>query len=127
MKQNNILVLPVENVVLVAAFGKHTNKIRKQILIEFKIGEDKFEGVFMISPQLTNDAIIGCQLLNEYEINIQFGKGTISYLRDGIHKQVKFNQEQIKEQESNSKLFNLQKIIHTPEKQIESEWDKTKV
>jgi hypothetical protein len=42
----------MENVVLVTAFGRRLKKIRKQALIEFKIGEDEFEGVFMISSQL---------------------------------------------------------------------------
>jgi hypothetical protein len=58
--KNDISVLPLENVVLVTASGRRTKKIRKQALIEFKIGENEFEGVFMISPQLVNDAIIGC-------------------------------------------------------------------
>jgi predicted aspartyl protease len=60
------------------------------VLIEFKIGEYEFEGVFMISSQLVNDAIIGCQLLKEYGININFGRGTIGYVRNGIYKLLNF-------------------------------------
>jgi hypothetical protein len=36
----DIAVLPLENVVLVTAFGRRSKKIRKQALIEFKIEED---------------------------------------------------------------------------------------
>jgi hypothetical protein len=68
-------VLPLENVVLVTAFGRRSRKIRSQALIEFTIGRGIFEGVFMISPQLTSEAIIGCQLLKEYGININFDRG----------------------------------------------------
>jgi hypothetical protein len=54
--------LPVESVVLVTAFGKRSKRIRKQALVDFTIGNDKFEGVFLVSLQLTNEAIIGCQI-----------------------------------------------------------------
>jgi hypothetical protein len=54
----NIPILPIEGVVLVTAFGKHSSKIRKQALTEFTIRKDQFEGVFMISPQFTNDVIL---------------------------------------------------------------------
>jgi hypothetical protein len=56
-----IPTLPLENVALVTAFGKHTRRIKKQALIEFKIGEDVFETVFLIAHQLTNQAILGHQ------------------------------------------------------------------
>jgi hypothetical protein len=75
-----IPILPVENVVLVTAFGERSTKIKKQVLLEFIIGEDKFEGVFLISSQINNDAIIGCQLLKDY-ITLHFGKNTISYIK----------------------------------------------
>jgi hypothetical protein len=42
---------------------RESKKIRRQALVQFTITSDMFEGVFMISPQLSNDAIIGCYLL----------------------------------------------------------------
>jgi hypothetical protein len=63
-------------------------------MLEFAIGEDDFEGVFMISPQLANEAIIGCQLLKECSININFERGSISYVRDGIFRQQYFEQKE---------------------------------
>jgi hypothetical protein len=49
--------------VLRTAFGKRRKKIRRQALVEFNVSSHMFEGVFMISPQLANDAISGCQVL----------------------------------------------------------------
>jgi hypothetical protein len=79
-------VLPVENVVLVTAFGRKSKRIKQQVLIEFTMGGDSFEGVFMIASQLSNDAIIGCQFLQDYGICIDFNKGVISYVKNGIEK-----------------------------------------
>jgi hypothetical protein len=76
--------LPVEHVVLVTAFGKRSRRIKQQALVEFAIGHDLFESVFLISLQLTNEAIIGCQFLKEYGISIDFGKGTFSYVRGDV-------------------------------------------
>jgi hypothetical protein len=75
----DVPVLPVEHV-LVTAFGKCSKRIRHQALIEFTVGKDLFESVFMIFSQLTNDAIIGCQFFREYGIVIDFHKGTFSYV-----------------------------------------------
>jgi predicted aspartyl protease len=83
-------VLPVENVVLVTAFGKRSNRIRVQVFIEIRVGVDRFECVFMVSSQLRNDAIIGCQFLKQYGIFIDFSKGSISYVREGVLKEHEF-------------------------------------
>jgi hypothetical protein len=77
----DVPILPVEHVVLITAFGRRSKRIRNQALIEFTVGEDSFESVFMISSQLNNDAIIGCQFLKEYGIVIDFHKGSFSYVR----------------------------------------------
>jgi hypothetical protein len=66
--------------------------VKEQALIEFRIGEDKFESVFLITPQLTSGAIIGCQFLKEYEIAINFARSKFSYVRDGIVKECSFSQ-----------------------------------
>jgi hypothetical protein len=63
----------------VSAFGRRSRKFRSQALIEFGIGRDVFEGVVMMSPQLTSEAIIGCQRLKEYGINSNFERGSINY------------------------------------------------
>jgi hypothetical protein len=102
--QRDIPVLPVENVKLVTAFGKRS-RINTRALIEFILGEDEFEGVFMISPQLTHDVIIGCQLLREYGMNINFENGTIGYVRHITRKQVEFVQEPLDSPDTNAELL----------------------
>jgi hypothetical protein len=86
----NIPVLPVENIVLVTAFGKRSNRIRIQAYVEFMIGTDRFEQVFLVSSQLKNDMIIGCQFLQEFGVCIDFCKGAISYVRHGVQKEHEF-------------------------------------
>jgi hypothetical protein len=85
----NIPVLPVENIVLVTAFGRRSNKIRIQAYVEFTIGADRFEQVLLVSSQLKND-IIGCQFLKEFCVCIDFYKGAISYVRHGVLKEHEF-------------------------------------
>jgi hypothetical protein len=67
-----IPVLPLENVALVSAFGTRTRRIKKQALLEFCIGEDRFESVFLISPQLINPAILDASFAREYGTIIDY-------------------------------------------------------
>jgi hypothetical protein len=53
----------------------------------------------MISPQLANEAIIRCQLLKEYCININFERSSISCVREGIFRQQYFEQKEEQESE----------------------------
>jgi hypothetical protein len=36
---SDIPTLPLENMILVTAFGKRSNRVKKQVMIEFSIGE----------------------------------------------------------------------------------------
>ena len=85
-----IPTLPVEGVVLVTAFGKRSKRIRRQALVEFSIGQDVFETIFLVSPQLNNDAILGCQFLREHGVTIDFSSDMFSYVRDGETRQRTF-------------------------------------
>jgi hypothetical protein len=79
----SIPILPVENVILVTAFGKRTRKIKSQVLMEFAMGDDQFEVVFLLSPELTNEAILGCEFLKEYGLSLDFRKGDVCYEKEG--------------------------------------------
>jgi hypothetical protein len=46
----------------------------------------------MISSQLISEAIIGCQLLKEYGINVNFEMGSINYAREGSFREQLFDQ-----------------------------------
>jgi hypothetical protein len=83
LKESGIEIptLPVESVVLITAFGKKSNKIRKQALVEFNLGKDEFEANFFISPQLINEAILGCQFMKDYGIGLNFETDKFTYVR----------------------------------------------
>jgi hypothetical protein len=79
-----IPILPVEGVALVTAFGRRSKRIRRQALLEFEIGQDVFETILLVSPQLNNDAIFGCHFLRENGVTIGFNSGKFSYVRGGV-------------------------------------------
>jgi hypothetical protein len=86
----DVPTLLLEGVVLITAFGKRSNKVTKQAVIEFTIREGKFEGVFMGSLQLTNDVIIGCQFLRDYSVNLDFDRVSFTYMMEGRVKEQVF-------------------------------------
>jgi hypothetical protein len=88
----DIPTLPLENVVLVTAFGKKSNRVKRQALIPFAIGTETFETNFFVSPQLINDAILGCQFMRDYGINLNFERGTFTYAAGGEAKEQTFYQ-----------------------------------
>jgi hypothetical protein len=94
-----IPTLPVESVVLITAFGKKSNKIRKQALVEFNLGEDKFEANFLLSPQLI---IEGCQFMKDYGIGLSFETESLSYIKGEQTVQRQFLRPQNLETEGNS-------------------------
>jgi hypothetical protein len=108
---------------LVTAFGRCSNKIKTQALIEFTLGEDEFESIFLIPPQLTHDVILGCQLLKEHCMNINFKEEHVSYVRNN-KKQVEFAREPSKDQVRESKP-NLRMGVMNLKK--EPEWDENQV
>lgn len=84
--------LPIQNFVLVTAFGRRSNKIKQQVLLEFSIGEDVFEAVFLITAQLAGAAIIGCPILREHGLTLDFSQSVIRYARDGVVRELEFKQ-----------------------------------
>jgi RNase H-fold protein (predicted Holliday junction resolvase) len=124
---SNIPILPVENVVLVTAFGKRSSKIKQQVLLEFTIEEDKFEGIFMISPQLNNELILGYQLLREYDIDINCGKDTISYFKNGIQRRILVPVQNTHETKTTTNSLETLILTNVQESESESEWDKFKL
>jgi hypothetical protein len=48
------------------------------------MGEDMFEAIFLVSPQLNDDSILGCQFLRKHGVSINFGSETFEYVRNGV-------------------------------------------
>jgi hypothetical protein len=74
----------------VTAFGKKSNRVRKQAMITFTIGTEEFKANYFISPQLVNDAILGCQFMMDYGNNLNFARGSVMYFRNGEVKEHAF-------------------------------------
>jgi hypothetical protein len=85
-----MLTLPVQGINLVTAFGKKSKSIKLQLLMEFTIGGEEFEAVFLVAPQLNCDVILGCNFLKEYGIQLCFDTERMEYVRQGQSKSFKF-------------------------------------
>jgi hypothetical protein len=57
--------------------------IKKQVLIEFVADEDRFEIIFLISPQLINSASLGSAFARAYGITIAFVTKCFYYEKEG--------------------------------------------
>jgi hypothetical protein len=88
----DISTLTLENVILVTAFGKRLNRVKKREMLEFTIGRDLFEVNFFISTQLVNNAILGCQFMKERGISLSFERGSFMYFKGGYAKEHLFHQ-----------------------------------
>jgi hypothetical protein len=83
--------ISVPNTVLVTAFGNRTKRIRKQVYLQFTIGEDVFEGMFLVSQQLISSVILGCDFAVDYKVTIDFDSRCFAYERDGVRRSCKFS------------------------------------
>ena len=62
------LELPAQNINLVSAFNRKSNRIKKQALLDFKIGNANINQIVLLSPQLLTDTILGLDFLMEYHV-----------------------------------------------------------
>lgn len=85
-------------------------------MIEFTIGEAKFERVFMVSPQLTNGVIMACQFLRDYGVNMDFERECFTYMIEGrVKEQVLYRSAEFLEAESEVQGLGTSHILtHVP-------------
>jgi hypothetical protein len=55
--------MPIQNIVLVSAFGNRTRRIKKQAMVEVTIHEYVFDHVFLVSAQIVTPLILGMDYL----------------------------------------------------------------
>jgi hypothetical protein len=115
------LTLPLEILALITDFENRKHRIILQAYLGTFVGEDRFECVFLISPQSTgSEAILGCIYAQEYGIMIDFVRKCLHYERDEVRKTQLFCQRRgIKairsdEMESNGQpTHNVTHIVQT--------------
>jgi hypothetical protein len=88
----SVPTLPLDSVVLVTPFGIWTKRIKKQTLVGFFVGEDRFETIFFVSPQLINTIILDSSFAREYGITIDFVTKCFCYENDGSRRGHSFDQ-----------------------------------
>jgi hypothetical protein len=65
-----LLYIPVVNCLLSTAFGRKSRRVKRQALIEFRIGEQLYELTVIVAPAPVTDIILGSDLINEYAVNL---------------------------------------------------------
>jgi hypothetical protein len=85
-----VLTLTVQGINLVTAFGKRSKKVRLQALLEFSIGNEPFEAVFLVAPQLNSDVILGCNFMREHGMKLRFDLGMLEFVCQGQTKSQAF-------------------------------------
>ena len=70
--------LPTQHVNLLSAFNKKSNRVKKQAMLDVKIGDFKINQIVLLSPQLLTDAILGLDFLVDYKAVINFAERSIT-------------------------------------------------
>jgi hypothetical protein len=70
--------LPTQQVNLLSAFNKKSSRVKKQEILDVKIGDFKINQIVLLSPQLLTDAILGLDFLVDYKAVINFAERSIT-------------------------------------------------
>jgi hypothetical protein len=57
--------LRILGAILITAIGTGSKRIKKQVLLHFKLGNDSFEENFLVCSQITGPVIVGANLFTE--------------------------------------------------------------
>jgi hypothetical protein len=82
--------LPTQHVNLLSAFNKKSNRVKKQAMLDVKLGDFKINQIVLLSPQLLTDAILGLDFLVEYEAVINFAERSIALKINGENTKMEF-------------------------------------
>jgi hypothetical protein len=76
------LELAVQNAVLVSAFGNKTKRIRIQAMMPIRINDIVVDHIFLISPQLLTQALLGMDFCQMNNVIINFPEQWFAMERD---------------------------------------------
>jgi hypothetical protein len=82
--------LPTQHVNLLSAFNKKSHRVKKQAMLDVKIGDFKINQIVLLSPQLLTDVILGLDFLTEYNAVINFTERSITLEFNGDSTNVGF-------------------------------------
>ena len=82
--------LPTQHVNLLSAFNKKSNRVKKQAMLDVKIGDFKLNQILLLSPQPLTDAILGLDFLVDYKTVINFAGQSITLKINGEYTKIEF-------------------------------------
>jgi hypothetical protein len=82
--------LPTQHVNLLSAFNKKSNRVKKQAMLDVKIGDFKINQMVLLSPQLLTDAILGLDFLVDYKAVINFAERSITLKINSEYTKIEF-------------------------------------
>ena len=88
-KSNDLLALPVSNIIVSTAIGKKTTHVKSQVYLELEIEGIKIMHIFLIIPFLSSDVILGNDFNVINGIIIDYWRGEVR-IRDKILQRVLF-------------------------------------
>ena len=74
------LQLPAQHVMLVSAFGGKSKRIRRQVMLELKFGNNHIDHVFLISEQLVTPILVGLNFCIDQGLVIDFLGGNLLWI-----------------------------------------------
>jgi hypothetical protein len=77
----SVLHIPVVNS---TAFGKKSSRIKKQALIDFKLGEELYEMSVIVAPDVATDFLLGVDFMNKYGVNLKFSEDEFEITHKGV-------------------------------------------
>lgn len=78
LKHNSFSELPVSNIVIFTAIGRKPTSVKKQILCDLIMGENKFQSGFLVVSGLSNPLILGNDWLQQHNAVIDYLRLTFS-------------------------------------------------
>ena len=93
------LGLKLQSKVLVTASDSRSRRIKKKVYIQFFIGDDCFENIFLVSGQLIESLLIGADFLQEYSLVVNFRTNCLMDKIEGNMKECKFTNKVVAQME----------------------------
>ena len=78
LQHKKIPEFPVKNVLLLTAIGKKVTRIKKQVLLEVKIGDYSQSTSFLVVPGLTSQIILGNEWLLNNKVMLDYKHHTVT-------------------------------------------------
>jgi hypothetical protein len=88
------LELPTRNLVLVGAFSRKEQRVRKQVYLTLNFGEVSIDHVFLVSEQFIAPMLIGCDFCTANGVVLDFHTVKITLQKDGKSVEVEIMKSQ---------------------------------